>query len=45
MGPRAGDIKDSLASIEKANRLLDYNPKFDFEKGLEIVFDWYKKYL
>jgi UDP-N-acetylglucosamine/UDP-N-acetylgalactosamine 4-epimerase len=40
---REGDIKHSLAEIKKANNLIDYNPKFDFILGLEIVYNWYKK--
>ena len=40
---REGDIKHSLADIEKAKKLIDYNPEFDFDTGLKIVFEWYKK--
>lgn len=38
---RTGDIPHSLASIEKAKRLLNYNPEFSFAKGLKISVDWY----
>ncbi len=38
---RPGDIKDSLASIEKARNLLGYNPEFDVEKGLQKAIKWY----
>jgi UDP-N-acetylglucosamine 4-epimerase len=42
-GPeRKGDVKHSKASINKISELLNYEPKFRFKKGLEIVFDWYK---
>ena len=35
-GPfRAGDIPHSLASIDKARRLLDYNPEFSLSGGLK----------
>jgi UDP-N-acetylglucosamine 4-epimerase len=45
-GPnRAGDIPHSLASIEKANRLLDYQPRFSFADGLKEAVDWYWKNL
>ena len=45
-GPtRAGDIPHSLASIEKAKRLLNYNPKYSIEKGIEQAMDWYWKNL
>lgn len=42
-GPeRAGDVKHSKASIEKIKSMLGYDPKFKFEKGLSIVYQWYK---
>ncbi|RVT75832.1 SDR family oxidoreductase [Flavobacterium sufflavum] len=41
-GPnRAGDIPHSLASIDKAKNLLDYNPKYSLQEGLKIAVDWY----
>ncbi|MCK9498257.1 MAG: SDR family oxidoreductase [Bacteroidales bacterium] len=41
-GPeRQGDIKNSLASIEKAKTLLNYKPKFDVKRGLELTVKWY----
>ena len=41
-GPnRAGDIPHSLASIEKAKELLEYNPKFSMRQGLKEACDWY----
>ncbi len=41
-GPnRAGDIPHSLASVEKANRLLNYNPKYSLQKGLKEAVTWY----
>jgi UDP-N-acetylglucosamine 4-epimerase len=43
-GPmREGDIQHSKASIEKIASLLGYKPQFNFEKGLGIVYDWYKR--
>ena len=45
-GPnRAGDIKHSNADISKAKKLLGYDPEFDFEKGIALAIDWYKKNL
>lgn len=41
-GPnRAGDIPHSLASIEKAKSILNYNPEFSFQQGLREAVKWY----
>lgn len=41
-GPnRAGDIPHSLASIEKAKKLLHYNPNYSFQEGLKEAIKWY----
>lgn len=41
-GPeRAGDIPHSLASIDKAKRLLNYNPQFSIQRGLKEAVSWY----
>lgn len=45
-GPnRAGDIPHSLASIEKAERLLSYHPLYRMRDGLRIAVDWYRENL
>lgn len=45
-GPvRKGDIPHSLASIDKARRLLGYIPEFDMKKGLAEAVKWYWKHL
>ena len=38
---RAGDIPHSLASIDKAKKLLDYNPKYSLQEGLKEAVAWY----
>lgn len=38
---RKGDIPHSLASIEKAKKLLNYNPKYSFQEGLKEAVKWY----
>lgn len=41
-GPnRAGDIPHSLASIEKAKKLLNYAPQFSMKDGLKEACKWY----
>jgi len=41
-GPnRAGDIPHSLASIDKAKRLLGYKPEFSMQSGLKEAVRWY----
>jgi UDP-N-acetylglucosamine 4-epimerase len=42
MPPRQGDIRNSLADIDKAARLLQYKPLFNIEAGLEITLNWYR---
>ena len=41
--PRAGDVKHSLANIGKARQFLDYDPKFDFDRGLKMTVDTMRK--
>ena len=39
-GPsRQGDVRDSLANISKAERLLGYKPEFSVKEGLKITWD------
>ena len=41
-GPeRKGDVPHSLASVDKAKKLLGYDPKFDIKSGLEEAVKWY----
>lgn len=41
-GPnRVGDIPHSLACVDKARRLLGYEPKFDMKAGLKEAVKWY----
>lgn len=39
--PHPSDIKVTLASIEKAKRVLDWEPCFDIETGIENSLRWY----
>ncbi len=44
-GPeRVGDVKHSLASINKAKELLNYNPTHNVKAGLDAAIDWYWEY-
>jgi UDP-N-acetylglucosamine 4-epimerase len=38
---RIGDIPHSLASIDKAKELLNYNPEFSMKEGLKEAVSWY----
>lgn len=43
-GPeRNGDIPHSLANIDKAKKLLGYEPKVNLEDGIKKVIQWYQK--
>jgi nucleoside-diphosphate-sugar epimerase len=39
---RPGDVKHSLADISRAKKVLGYEPKVYFRKGLEMAIDWYR---
>ncbi len=41
--PKPGEIRRSYASIEKARKILSYEPMFTVEKGLSELVKWYKK--
>ena len=40
---RSGDVRHSQASIEKAQKLLGYQPKFRISEGMDQAIDWYIK--
>ncbi|GAA4296655.1 SDR family oxidoreductase [Aestuariibaculum suncheonense] len=42
---RVGDIPHSLASIDKAKELLNYNPEYDIKSGLQEAVRWYWNHL
>ncbi|MEC8175830.1 MAG: NAD-dependent epimerase/dehydratase family protein [Bacteroidota bacterium] len=39
--PVLGDIPHSLASIEKAKKLLNYNPTINLESGIKRTVNWF----
>ncbi len=41
--PRPGDVKHSLANTGKARQFLGYDPKIEFEEGLQIVIESMKE--
>ena len=40
--PRPGDVRESLADITLARKLLGYEPQVDFEEGLRRSIDYYR---
>ncbi len=38
---RAGDVRDSLADMSKAEALLGYKPTHDLNAGIEAAIQWY----
>tara|TARA_B110000503_G_scaffold33311_1_gene54136 strand:+ start:3246 stop:4286 length:1041 start_codon:yes stop_codon:yes gene_type:complete len=40
---RSGDVRHSQASIDKAQKLLGYHPKFRISEGMDQAIDWYIK--
>lgn len=40
--PRAGDVRDSMADISLARKLLGYEPRFTLAEGLSRSIDYYR---
>jgi UDP-glucose 4-epimerase len=40
--PRTGEVIRYVADIAKARKLLEYDPKNDFEMGIVKAVEWYK---
>jgi UDP-N-acetylglucosamine/UDP-N-acetylgalactosamine 4-epimerase len=38
---RVGDVRHSQANIDKAQALLDYQPKYTISEGMDKAMDWY----
>lgn len=38
-----GDVDITFANIEKAKKLLGYNPQYSFEEGVRNFVEWYRK--
>jgi nucleoside-diphosphate-sugar epimerase len=41
-GPRAGDVRHSLASIDEARKDLGYRPGVELEEGLRRTLGWFE---
>lgn len=39
-----GDVVETWADIEKARKVLGYNPRVDIREGVKKFIDWYKQY-
>jgi UDP-glucuronate 4-epimerase len=39
-----GDVPETFANIEKARKLLNYEPKTNVEQGVKKFVEWYKEY-
>jgi len=42
---RAGDVRHSQANIDKAQKLLNYQPRYMIAEGLDEAMDWYVDHL
>jgi UDP-N-acetylglucosamine 4-epimerase len=40
---RPGDVRDSLADISQAKKLLGYNPTIRIEEGLKLTLNWFEQ--
>ncbi len=39
---RSGDIRHSLADVDKAKKLLGYHPAYSLQSGLKEMMEWYR---
>ena len=42
VAPRLGDVKDSIGSMERAQKLLGFTPSIPLERGLQETSEWYR---
>jgi UDP-glucose 4-epimerase len=42
---REGDVKDSIGSMERTSKVLDFSPAVPFNTGLESTVSWYRSRL
>jgi len=42
--PRAGDVRDSLADISRARRMLGYEPQVSLAEGLQRTVEFYRQF-
>ena len=40
-----GDVKTTVANIEKIKNWVNYKPTTNINEGMKIFVDWYKKYM
>jgi len=40
---RAGDVRDSLAGLERTERLIGYRPRISLEEGLRRTWAWFEQ--
>ena len=40
---RSGDVRDSLADIQRARELLGFEPRIGLREGLQLTIDWWKQ--
>jgi nucleoside-diphosphate-sugar epimerase len=40
---RPGDIRQSVAETSRAQELLDFQPRYSLEEGLQLTWEWYRE--
>jgi nucleoside-diphosphate-sugar epimerase len=41
--PRSGDVRHSLADIQRAREFLDFEPRVGLREGLQMTIDWWQQ--
>ena len=40
---RPGDIRESVANIDRAEKVFEFKPDYAFQRGLQKTFEWYNR--
>lgn len=44
VAPRPGEVQQLCADTSKARKLLNFKPKYSFDKGLKEIIKWFEEY-
>ena len=45
MDMQLGDVKETMADIQKSKKMLNFNPQISIKEGIPLFIEWYTKYI